>query len=123
MLQVEETTGTVSQILVEKSHSRSARVGIVGLGYVGLPLAGEFAKAGFSVTGIDVNLEKARRVNAGDFGFMPFYPGPALGGHCIPIDPFYLAWKTKQAGIKARFIELAGYINGKEIVSEKIVRL
>lgn len=46
------------------------------------------------------------------FGFMPFYPGPGLGGHCIPIDPFYLSWKTKQAGVEARFIELAGYING-----------
>jgi UDP-N-acetyl-D-glucosamine dehydrogenase len=47
------------------------------------------------------------------FGFMPFYPGPGLGGHCIPIDPFYLSWKTKQAGMEARFIELAGYINGQ----------
>jgi UDP-N-acetyl-D-glucosamine dehydrogenase len=47
------------------------------------------------------------------FGFMPFYPGPGLGGHCIPIDPFYLSWKTRQAGIEARFIELAGYINGQ----------
>jgi len=46
------------------------------------------------------------------FGFMPFYPGPGLGGHCIPIDPFYLSWKTKQAGIEARFIDLAGYVNG-----------
>ena len=46
------------------------------------------------------------------FGFMAFYPGPGLGGHCIPIDPFYLSWKSKQAGIEARFIELAGYING-----------
>jgi UDP-N-acetyl-D-glucosamine dehydrogenase len=47
------------------------------------------------------------------FGFMPFFPGPGLGGHCIPIDPFYLSWKTKQAGFEARFIELAGYINGQ----------
>ncbi len=47
------------------------------------------------------------------FGFMPFYPGPGLGGHCIPIDPFYLSWKTRQAGIEARFIDLAGYINGQ----------
>jgi UDP-N-acetyl-D-glucosamine dehydrogenase len=47
------------------------------------------------------------------FGFMPFYPGPGLGGHCIPIDPFYLSWKTRQSGIEARFIELAGYINGQ----------
>lgn len=56
------------------------------------------------------------------FGFMPFYPGPGLGGHCIPIDPFYLSWKTKQAGIEARFIELAGYINGQmpEFVVSKI---
>jgi UDP-N-acetyl-D-glucosamine dehydrogenase len=56
------------------------------------------------------------------FGFMPFYPGPGLGGHCIPIDPFYLSWKTKQAGIEARFIELAGHINGHmpHFVVEKI---
>ena len=47
------------------------------------------------------------------FGFQAFYPGPGLGGHCIPIDPFYLSWKTKQSGIEARFIELAGYINGQ----------
>lgn len=46
------------------------------------------------------------------FGFMPFYPGPGLGGHCIPIDPFYLSWKAKQAGSEARFIELAGLVNG-----------
>jgi len=56
------------------------------------------------------------------FGFMPFYPGPGLGGHCIPIDPFYLSWKTKQAGIEARFIELAGYINGQmpHFVAERV---
>ncbi len=47
------------------------------------------------------------------FGFMPFYPGPGLGGHCIPIDPFYLSWKTRQAGFEARFIELAGYVNSQ----------
>jgi UDP-N-acetyl-D-glucosamine dehydrogenase len=47
------------------------------------------------------------------FGFMPFYPGPGLGGHCIPIDPFYLSWKSKQSGIEARFIELAGHVNGQ----------
>src|SRR5579884_1947167 len=47
------------------------------------------------------------------FGYMPFYPGPGLGGHCIPIDPFYLSWKSKQAGAEARFIELAGQINGQ----------
>ena len=45
------------------------------------------------------------------FGFMPFYPGPGLGGHCIPIDPFYLSWKARQSGFEARFIELAGQVN------------
>jgi UDP-N-acetyl-D-glucosamine dehydrogenase len=43
---------------------------------------------------------------------MPFYPGPGLGGHCIPIDPFYLSWKARQSGFEARFIELAGHVNG-----------
>jgi UDP-N-acetyl-D-glucosamine dehydrogenase len=45
------------------------------------------------------------------FGFMPFYPGPGLGGHCIPIDPFYLTWKAREYGQQTRFIELAGEIN------------
>jgi UDP-N-acetyl-D-glucosamine dehydrogenase len=56
------------------------------------------------------------------FGFMPFYPGPGLGGHCIPIDPYYLSWKTRQTGMEARFIELAGAINGQmpHFVAEKI---
>jgi UDP-N-acetyl-D-glucosamine dehydrogenase len=46
------------------------------------------------------------------FGFMPFFPGPGLGGHCIPIDPFYLSWKARASGFEARFIELAGHVNG-----------
>lgn len=46
------------------------------------------------------------------FGFMGFYPGPGLGGHCIPIDPFYLSWKARQNGFECRFIELAGQVNG-----------
>jgi len=45
------------------------------------------------------------------FGFMPFYPGPGLGGHCIPIDPIYLSWKARQSGFECRFIELAGQVN------------
>ncbi|MBT3275403.1 MAG: nucleotide sugar dehydrogenase [Spirochaetales bacterium] len=45
------------------------------------------------------------------FGFMPFYPGPGLGGHCIPIDPFYLTWKAREYGVHTRFIELAGEVN------------
>jgi len=58
------------------------------------------------------------------FGFMPFYPGPGLGGHCIPIDPFYLSWKARQVGFEARFIELAGLINTfmPQHVVSKIIR-
>ena len=58
------------------------------------------------------------------FGFMPFYPGPGLGGHCIPIDPHYLSWKLKSLNYYARFIELAGDINSHmpEYVVEKIVQ-
>lgn len=55
------------------------------------------------------------------FGFMPFYPGPGLGGHCIPIDPFYLSWKAKQAGSDARFIDLAGQVN--KSMPEHVVNL
>jgi UDP-N-acetyl-D-glucosamine dehydrogenase len=56
------------------------------------------------------------------FGFMAFYPGPGLGGHCIPIDPFYLSWKAKQTGFDPRFIELAGYINSSmpHYVADKV---
>ena len=45
------------------------------------------------------------------FGFQAFYPGPGLGGHCIPIDPFYLSWLARKQGLNARFIELAGEVN------------
>jgi UDP-N-acetyl-D-glucosamine dehydrogenase len=61
--------------------------------------------------GIDV-WEVVNAAKTKPFGFMPFYPGPGLGGHCIPIDPFYLSWKAKQFGFDPRFIELAGHING-----------
>ena len=60
--------------------------------------------------GIDV-WEVIRAASTKPFGFMPFWPGPGLGGHCIPIDPFYLTWKAKEFGISTRFIELAGEIN------------
>ena len=61
--------------------------------------------------GIDV-WEVVDAARTKPFGFMPFYPGPGLGGHCIPVDPFYLSWKAKQFGFDPRFIELAGHING-----------
>jgi len=64
----------------------------------------------FDRMGIDV-WEVIRAAGTKPFGFTPFYPGPGLGGHCIPIDPFYLSWKARQYGLATRFIELAGEIN------------
>ncbi len=60
--------------------------------------------------GIDIH-EVIRAAATKPFGFVPYYPGPGLGGHCIPIDPFYLTWKAREFGINTRFIELAGEIN------------
>lgn len=60
--------------------------------------------------GIDI-WEVIRAAATKPFGFTPFYPGPGLGGHCIPIDPFYLTWKAKEFGVNTRFIELAGQVN------------
>ena len=60
--------------------------------------------------GIDVH-EVIRAAATKPFGFVPYWPGPGFGGHCIPIDPFYLSWKARQYGAEARFIELAGEIN------------
>jgi len=64
----------------------------------------------FGTMGIDV-WEVIEAAKTKPFGFMPFYPGPGLGGHCIPLDPFYLAWKAAEHGSWARFIELAGEVN------------
>jgi UDP-N-acetyl-D-glucosamine dehydrogenase len=64
----------------------------------------------FERMGIDV-WEVIEAAKTKPFGFQPFYPGPGLGGHCIPIDPFYLTWKARQYGMATRFIELAGEIN------------
>src|SRR5439155_232196 len=190
--------------LENRIKSKTARFGVIGLGYVGLPLALTLSEAGFGVTGIDIDtnrvdaivagrsyitdgtdeeLQKAtrekrlrvtpscselaalmygtamitivrvsstrvaemvkllestfRRVNIAlvneialmcahmnidvwevikgasskPFGFMPFYPGPGLGGHCIPIDPLYLEWKSKIDGFESRFIGLADKVN------------
>jgi UDP-N-acetyl-D-glucosamine dehydrogenase len=64
----------------------------------------------YEAMGIDV-WEVINSAKTKPFGFMPFYPGPGLGGHCIPIDPFYLTWKAREYGQHTRFIELAGEIN------------
>jgi len=61
---------------------------------------------------MDIDIwEVIRAASTKPFGFTPFYPGPGLGGHCIPIDPFYLTWKAREYGVHTRFIELAGEIN------------
>ncbi|MBV8185138.1 MAG: nucleotide sugar dehydrogenase, partial [Hyphomicrobiales bacterium] len=64
----------------------------------------------FERMGIDI-WEVIAAAKTKPFGFMPFYPGPGLGGHCIPIDPFYLTWKAREYELSTRFIELAGEIN------------
>jgi UDP-N-acetyl-D-glucosamine dehydrogenase len=64
----------------------------------------------YGAMGIDI-WEVIEAAKTKPFGFMPFYPGPGLGGHCIPIDPFYLTWKAREFGQHTRFIELAGEIN------------
>lgn len=67
-------------------------------------------KTVFEVMGIDI-YEVINAAKTKPFGYMPFYPGPGLGGHCIPIDPFYLTWKAREYGLNTRFIELAGEVN------------
>ena len=67
-------------------------------------------KVVYDAMGIDI-WEVINAAKTKPFGFMPFYPGPGLGGHCIPIDPFYLTWKAREYGKHTRFIELAGEIN------------
>jgi UDP-N-acetyl-D-glucosamine dehydrogenase len=71
--------------------------------------------------GIDIH-EVIRAAATKPFGFVPYYPGPGLGGHCIPIDPFYLTWKAREYGLHTRFIELAGEINNSmpDWVVEKV---
>jgi UDP-N-acetyl-D-glucosamine dehydrogenase len=64
----------------------------------------------YTAMGIDI-FEVVNAAKTKPFGYMPFYPGPGLGGHCIPIDPFYLTWKAREYGISTRFVELAGEIN------------
>src|SRR5471032_2737001 len=76
---------------------------------VNIGLVNEFAQMCHT---LDVDVwEVIEAAKTKPFGFMPFYPGPGLGGHCIPLDPFYLSWKAAEHGVWARFIELAGEIN------------
>src|SRR5438034_4162667 len=87
---------------------------------VNIGLVNELAMMGHKLD-IDV-WEVIEAAKTKPFGFMPFYPGPGLGGHCIPIDPFYLSWKARQTGFECRFIELAGHVNASmpDYVVERI---
>lgn len=77
--------------------------------FVNIALVNEL-KVGFDAMGIDV-WEVIQAAQTKPFGFMPFFPGPGIGGHCIPVDPFYLAWRAKAEGASLRMVELAGEIS------------
>jgi UDP-N-acetyl-D-glucosamine dehydrogenase len=86
---------------------------------VNIALANEL-KLVFGAMGVDI-WEVIEAAKTKPFGYMPFYPGPGLGGHCIPIDPFYLTWKAREFGVHTRFIELAGQINSS--MPDHVVRV
>ena len=85
-----------------------------------IALVNELKKV-FTAMGIDV-WEVIDAARTKPFGFQAFYPGPGLGGHCIPIDPFYLSWLARQHGVEREFIELAGEVNTRmpEYVVERL---
>jgi UDP-N-acetyl-D-glucosamine dehydrogenase len=76
-------------------------------------------KVVYAAMGVDI-WEVIAAAKTKPFGFMPFYPGPGIGGHCIPVDPFYLTWKAREFGLTTRFIELAGEVN--EAMPAQVVR-
>ncbi len=98
IVKVSSTKAAEMTKLLENIH-RAVNIGLVN---ELKPLAEEM--------GIDL-YEVIRAASTKPFGFVPYYPGPGLGGHCIPIDPFYLTWKAREYGMHTRFIELAGEIN------------
>ena len=109
---VEIFYGAVVEKIVPVSSVRTAEVVKVTENVfraVNIALVNEL-KVIYSAMGIDV-WEVIEAAKTKPFGYMPFYPGPGLGGHCIPIDPFYLTWKSREFELPTRFIELAGEIN------------
>jgi len=112
---LELSVALYNQVIVKTVPVSSARVAeaakIVENTFRGINIAlVNELKMVFDRMGIDV-WEVIEAANTKPFGFMPFYPGPGLGGHCIPIDPFYLTWKAREYEINTKFIELAGEIN------------
>jgi UDP-N-acetyl-D-glucosamine dehydrogenase len=93
------TTRTAEAVKLTENIFRAANIALVNE-----------LKVVYSAMGIDI-WEVIDAAKTKPFGYMPFYPGPGLGGHCIPIDPFYLTWKSREFELPTRFIELAGEIN------------
>jgi UDP-N-acetyl-D-glucosamine dehydrogenase len=93
------TTATAEAVKLTENIFRAVNIALVNE-----------LKVIFDAMGIDI-WEVVDAAKTKPFGYMPFYPGPGLGGHCIPIDPFYLTWKAREYDITTRFIELAGEIN------------
>ncbi|QPC87058.1 nucleotide sugar dehydrogenase [Mesorhizobium sp. NBSH29] len=93
------TTDTAEAVKLTENIFRSVNIALVNE-----------LKVLFDAMGIDV-WEVIEAAKSKPFGYMPFYPGPGLGGHCVPIDPFYLTWKAREFELSTRFIELAGEIN------------
>ena len=117
---LDEQSGEVAEALYAKAIERVVRVSHAKIAEAGkileniyravnIALVNEL-KVLFDRMGIDI-WEVIAAAATKPFGYQPFYPGPGLGGHCIPIDPFYLTWKAKEYGLTTRFIELAGEIN------------
>ena len=104
-------SAVVDQVVTVSSPSTAEAVKITENVFraVNIALVNEL-KVIYDAMGIDV-WEVIDAAASKPFGYMPFYPGPGLGGHCIPIDPFYLTWKSREYGLSTRFIELAGEIN------------
>ncbi len=116
-LSILETTVPVSGTMVAEAAKLMENI----FRSVNIALVNEL-KIIFDRMGIDI-WEVVDAAATKPFGFMPFYPGPGLGGHCIPIDPFYLTWKAREYGVSTRFIELAGEVNVSmpEFVVQKIL--
>jgi UDP-N-acetyl-D-glucosamine dehydrogenase len=117
---IDAISGELAAMLYEKAVRRVVRVSSAEVAEaaklleniyraVNIALANELKRV---LTAMDIDIwEVIDAASTKPFGFQPFYPGPGLGGHCIPIDPFYLTWKAREVGEPTRFIELAGQVN------------
>jgi len=106
--------GTIAKTLVPVSNIRTAEIEKLFENIfrgVNIALVNEFQIICDSF-GIDV-WEVIQACSTKPYGFMTFYPGPGLGGHCVPVDPFYLAWKARQLNVNTEFIELSGRVNAR----------